>query len=213
MRVVRSGIGGMRGERGFTLPELVAAIAILGILLAIAIIVLLGLLERWRVEAATNQLVADLRLAHTRATNQLTDWRLVAVFGREEQDEGPDYYLVRLAEPYGDGGSAPIVAERRPRYFPGNVQMMNVRTTTGFLTDDQGAGWWAAPWAAHEPSSGHTRTLEFNSDGTMRYPKGPNGSLCVSVDTEPRNRVVSLSATSRIRVDYGTDRTCQEPPY
>ena len=60
-----------------TLPEILTAVSIMGIILAIGIIVLLALLERWRVEAAADQFAADLRLAHTRATEQLTDWRVV----------------------------------------------------------------------------------------------------------------------------------------
>src|SRR5918999_6176636 len=66
-----------RDERGYTLPEILTAVSIMGIILAIGIIVLLALLERWRVEAAADQFAADLRLAHTRATEQLTDWREV----------------------------------------------------------------------------------------------------------------------------------------
>ncbi|HZY57775.1 MAG TPA: prepilin-type N-terminal cleavage/methylation domain-containing protein [Rubrobacteraceae bacterium] len=66
-------------EGGFTLPEALTTIAILGVLLAIGIMSWLSILERRRVDAATNQLVADLRLAHTNATNQLTDWRVVLV--------------------------------------------------------------------------------------------------------------------------------------
>jgi prepilin-type N-terminal cleavage/methylation domain-containing protein len=64
-------------EGGYTLPEVLTAVAIVSIILAIGIIVLLALLERWRVEAAADQFAADLRLAHTRATEQLTDWRVV----------------------------------------------------------------------------------------------------------------------------------------
>ncbi len=206
--------GYRRDERGFTMQEMVVTVAILGILAAIAIVIFLALLERWRVEAATNQLVADLRLAHTSASNRLTDWRVVAAFGREEEDEGPDYYLVQLEEPYDAGDPKPNVIERKKRYFPGNVQMMNVQNPSGtYIKDNQGAFDWVNPWEPLELSAADTRTLEFNSDGTMRYPVGPNGSVCVSVDTEPRNRVISLSATSRVRIEYDTDRTCKEPPY
>ncbi len=191
-------------------------IAILGILLAIGVIILLALLERWRVEAATNQLVADLRLAHTSASNQLTDWRVVALFGREEEDEGPDYYLVKLAESYDTGDPKPTIIERKKRFFPGNVQMMNVERPSppgGYIKDNQAADYWVNSWESPDPSAADTRTLEFNSDGTMRYPIGPNGSVCVSVDTNPRNRVVSLAATSRVRIEFDTARTCKEPPY
>jgi prepilin-type N-terminal cleavage/methylation domain-containing protein len=91
-----------KDERGFTLPELMTAIAILGILIAIAIIIWLGILERRRVDAAANQIAADMRLAHTSATNQLTDWRVVLYPNKADEEDGADYYLVRLAQPHDD---------------------------------------------------------------------------------------------------------------
>ncbi|MFL5991892.1 MAG: Tfp pilus assembly protein FimT/FimU [Rubrobacteraceae bacterium] len=60
-----------RNERGFTLQELMTVVAIVGILIAIAVIAFLGLLERWRVEAAADQFAADLRLAHGRGAQPL----------------------------------------------------------------------------------------------------------------------------------------------
>jgi len=86
-------------------------VAIVSIILAIGIIVLLALLERWRVEAAADQFAADLRLAHTRATEQLTDWRVVFM-----PDGSPlgscsssDYCMVKLSGPYGSGDPAPTL--------------------------------------------------------------------------------------------------------
>lgn len=203
MYAVRSKVAEFGGkERGFTLQELLTTIAILGILVAIAVIIFLALLERWRVDAATRQLVGDLRRAHTSATNQLTDWRVVLALDRMEQEEGPDYYLVRLAEPYDSGDPGPTPTRRSPRTFPGNVKVTNVITPAGFLVDDQGASYWAPPWEAQPPPPiPQTRTLEFNTDGTMTFFRSPSGSTCVTVDGNPRNRVISVSATSRVRVE------------
>ena len=180
-----------RDERGFTLHELLVAIAILGILLVIGIIVFLGLLERWRVDAATNQLKADLRLAHTSATNQLTDWRVVFVPDKGDEDEGPDYYLVKLAAPY-PATSPPVVDPEtppEPRTFPANVKVMNIAGSI-----DTGAGGWAVPPTV----VGQTRTVEFNTDGTMRFYGGVSGSTCITIDTNPENRLTVLAATSRV---------------
>src|SRR5215218_8690161 len=166
-----------RDERGFTLQEMLAAVAILIILVVIAVIVFLALLERWRVNAATNQLVADLRLAHASATNQLTDWRVVLVPDQAEPEFGPDYYLVKLANPYEqDDPTPPKVADDtppEPRYFPGDVGILNVR---GALDSETG-------WAVAPSIPGRTRTLEFNTDGAMVFYQGVSGSTCVTVDT------------------------------
>jgi prepilin-type N-terminal cleavage/methylation domain-containing protein len=191
--------------RGFTLQELLTTIAIVGILIAIAVIVFLALLERWRVDAATKQLVGDLRRSHSSATNELTDWRVVLALDRAEQEEGPDYYLLRLAEPYDPGDNAPVVTRRLPRTFPGNVKVTNVITPAGSVVDDQGANYWISPWDAKPPPPvPQTRTLEFNTVGTMTFFKSPSGSACVTVDGNPKNRVISISATSRVRVELDT---------
>jgi prepilin-type N-terminal cleavage/methylation domain-containing protein len=69
--------GSFEDERGFTLVEVLTTIILMGILLAIAFPVLFGVVEGRRVDSATNQLAADLRLAHTRATNRLEQWQVV----------------------------------------------------------------------------------------------------------------------------------------
>ncbi len=176
-------------EAGATLPELLVALAILGILIAIAVIVWLGILERRRVDAATNQLIADMRLAHTSATNQLTDWRIVLIPEAADEDDGPDYHLVRLQAPYPSGGP-PVVTESTPRTFPGNVKVNNIAGTL----DVAGARWSVAPSVP-----GRTRTIEFNTDGAMRFYGAVSGSTCVTVDGEPENRVVVTAATSRVK--------------
>lgn len=198
-------------EQGFTLPEVMATIAILGILIAIAVIIWLGILEQRRVDAATNQLVSDLRLAHSSATNQLTDWRVVVAFERGDEDEGADYYLVRLNGVY-ESGAAPTATRRIPRYFPGNVGMKKVRTPSGFTVDNHAADYWVAPWNSVSSPTPDTRTIEFNSDGTMRFvPSGPNGSVCVTVDDNPQNRVSVTSATSQPRIEYDSDCDTSDP--
>ncbi len=200
-----------REEKGFTLPEVLAGIVILGILIAIAVVIWLGILERRRVEAATNQLVSDMRLANTKATNQLTDWRTVAAFEQGVEDEGADYYLVRLNGVY-ESGRVPNATQRTPRYFPGNVEMKKVRNPSGFITDSQDADYWIAPWDSVPDLLPETRTIEFNSNGTMRFvPRGPNGSICVTVDGDPQNRVSASSATSRVRVEYDSDCDTTKP--
>ncbi len=178
-------------ERGFTLPELVTTIVILGILVAIGVIIFLAILERWRVETATDQLVSDLRLAHSSATNQLTDWRVVLNPEEAGEDEGNDYHMVKLKAPY--PGPTLEAGKITPRTFPANVKIVNI---AGALDTD--SGWVIAPSRANE-----TRTLEFDADGAMNVYQAVSGSTCVTVDGNPQNRVKVLAATSRVKVEPG----------
>src|SRR5688500_9714996 len=60
-------------QRGFSLIELTIVIAIMGIIFAVASSSWFGAVESRKVDSATNQMVADLRQAHTQATNRLAN--------------------------------------------------------------------------------------------------------------------------------------------
>jgi prepilin-type N-terminal cleavage/methylation domain-containing protein len=65
--------GAWKEERGFTLIELVLVIVLMGIVMAIASSSWLDAIESRKVDTATNQVVADLRYAHSQATNRLAN--------------------------------------------------------------------------------------------------------------------------------------------
>jgi hypothetical protein len=80
------------------------------------------------------------------------------------------------------------------RIFPANVKVVNI---SGALDEDPYSNnWYVSPSVLNQ-----TRTLEFNSDGTMRFYQAVSGSTCVTVDGDPQNRVVVLAATSRVKVE------------
>lgn len=173
-----------RNERGFTLPELLTTIAILGILISIAMILWLGLLERWRVESAANQLASDLRSSHSRATNQLTDWRVVLT------PDSPHYKLIRLSGPY-PSVSPPTVVKTVDRSLPEGTKVLS--TSNPADPDDV---------QTVSPSiAGTTRTVEFSSDGSARALGGASGTIRVSSsDGSPSIDITFVLSTSRIKI-------------
>ncbi|CAN5782306.1 hypothetical protein BH18ACT11_BH18ACT11_15500 [soil metagenome] len=81
--------GDWKDERGFTLIEVMVTIIVMGIVFAIASSTWFRVVESRRVDSATKQVVADLRLAHTSATNRLEDWRV------EMDADTPSYRIYR----------------------------------------------------------------------------------------------------------------------
>ena len=197
----------LEGERGYTLPEILTAVTIMGIVLAVGIIVLLALLERWRVEAAADQFAADLRLAHTRANEQLTDWRVVFM-----PDGTPvsrcseaDYCLVKLNSPYGSGDPAPTLDDSvapAARELPDRTKIKEVTFDADCSHGDRNAVIPPSYCGSEGTQEGATRTLEFNSNGTVRTLRpGQSGTVVISSeDGSPVCPVVFNAPTSRIRI-------------
>ena len=87
----------LEDERGFTLVEVTIVIIIMGLVFAIASSAWLGAIGSRKVDTATNQVAADLRLANTQATNRLTDSTFVTEAGTIP-DTVPDEVVPRLEE-------------------------------------------------------------------------------------------------------------------
>jgi prepilin-type N-terminal cleavage/methylation domain-containing protein len=194
-------------EGGYTLPEVLTAVAIMSIIPVIGVIVLLALLERWRVEAAADQFAADLRLAHTRATEQLTDWRVVFM------DDGTplsacssaDYCMVKLNFPYGAGDPAPALddaVEPAFRELPDGTRIREVTFDPDCSHGDRNAAIPPSSCGSGGAQDGATRTLEFNPNGTVRTLRpGQSGTVVISSDDgSPVCPVVFNAPTSRTRI-------------
>jgi prepilin-type N-terminal cleavage/methylation domain-containing protein len=204
----RQKIFGVReDEGGYTLPEVLTAVAIMSIILVIGVIVLLALLERWRVEAAADQFAADLRLAHTRATEQLTDWRVVFM------DDGTplsscssaDYCMVKLNFPYGADDPAPALDDSvgpALRELPDGTRIKEVTFDPDCSHGDRNAAIPPSYCGSGGAQGGATRTLEFNPNGTVRTLRpGQSGTVVISSDDgSPVCPVVFNAPTSRIRI-------------
>ncbi len=114
--------GGLcKNERGFTLGEVLITIVIMGIVFAIASSTWQGTIESRQVDSATNQLAADLRLAHTQATNRLVKYQVVLTNGSSGYQVGP-------------AGSL------KTRTLPDDVKISTVLSTIEFKPDGSVTG-------------------------------------------------------------------------
>jgi prepilin-type N-terminal cleavage/methylation domain-containing protein len=110
-----------RDMRGFTLPEVMITIVILGILFAIASSTWQSVVESRQVDSATNQLTSDLRLAHSKATNQLKSHQVVLTNDSSSYQVGPAGSLA-------------------PRTLPDGVKVSTSLSTIEFKPDGSATG-------------------------------------------------------------------------
>jgi Tfp pilus assembly protein FimT len=89
----------------------------MGILFGIATSTWFGVVESRRVDSATNQVVSDLRLAHTSATNRLMSWQVVVPLGG-----GPSYQIG-------------VTGDLRPRTLPEGTELAGGTTLVEFSPD------------------------------------------------------------------------------
>ena len=98
--------GYWKRERGFTLVEVMTAIIIMGIVFAIASSTWFRVIESRRVDSATNQMVSELRRAHTSSINRLQDWKV------DPQMNSRNYRVGPCSDPGVCAAALPITSER-----------------------------------------------------------------------------------------------------
>ncbi len=133
-------------ERGFTLPEVLITIVIMGILFAIASASWQGIVEGRRVDSAANQLVADLRNAHATATNRLFPQTVQLDTGTRNYRVGPT--------------GAPS-----PRTLPEGTQLTTTLTSIEFGANGSASVGGTITVSSDDGSTSHTITL---NDATSR---------------------------------------------
>ena len=169
------GHGFWENERGFTLPEVLITIIIMGLVLAIASSTWFRIIESRTVDSAANQLASDLRLAHTRATNELTDWR-VQIFTDRGDPGQMDYKVMRPSDGFTSERSLP----------EGSM----VSSTGTELNESGGSR------ILRFQSTGAVEAVGGFGDADLDGEIG----ITVSVDGDPSRRLTVVPTTSRVKV-------------
>ena len=179
-----------RDQQGFTLSEVLVTIVIIGIVLAITTASWQNLTNGKRALSAVNQLTADMRLAHTNATNQLAEWRFLyktdgSSFSCAAVADA-DYCLIKISS-----GATPTVTQSVPRDLPEGTRISGTTLTADSSLALLGFG------------SGFS-SIRFKADGSAEA-SSPLGSgttprVMVSANSGSPRSVEVIPATSRVKV-------------
>jgi Tfp pilus assembly protein FimT len=178
-------------------------IVIMGILLSIATSSWFGIVESRRVDSATNQLAADMRLAHSSATNRLAPAKIV--FNRTGAavtcgSSQADYCLV---QPTSSG-----TVKNISRYLPDSDYPNDPADPPKRLVK-------LVSQSIPVDASGTTSTIQFNSNGsaetlgsavtnpviTVRVESDSASATCAASHAKPCHDVALTPATSRVKID------------
>jgi Tfp pilus assembly protein FimT len=150
-----------------------------------------NVVESRRVDSATSQFVADMRLAHTKATTQLATWRVVLNPDMGDENAGADYSLVKL-----DSAGNPVAGSEVSHTLPDNA-LLNSPTLLPL-------GGTRAVQFAPDGSASVVGTLNLSATATDGCPSGTptvGPRIRITVDNNPMHCITFNEVTSRIEID------------
>lgn len=126
----------VQAKRGVTLIELMVAIALLAVLLTLGLPTFAGLLRQWRLDAAVDSFVGDLRLARSTATRTSRPVVLCVRNGNAcgTSTDWTAGWLV-FSDLNGDNtldNGEPVIADRGP---PAGIAVMTAPANLGFRSN------------------------------------------------------------------------------
>lgn len=160
------------------MPEVMITIIILGILAGIAIPSWWSVVESRRVDSATNQLVADLRLAHSKASSRLTVYRVCF------PSNSVTYQIGLQTGP----GTEPCAVSLETRTLPDGTQTGTAPVTPAAIA-------FCADGSMEAPPTG-----TVCPNGTASPSLTGTTTITVGSDGDPSTNIEVNKATSRVKV-------------
>ena len=165
--------GYWQSERGFTLIEVLIIIAVMMIVLTAASSTWFNAVESRRVDSSTNQMVAELRRAHTNSTNRLEDWQV------DPRPPGDQINSYRIGPCEGPCGGAEL-------------------STPLLYLDECGAD--CPPETMFPPAMSGVRVTFYPDGGAQFFGTGGNIIQVAAADGLPCRQIQVNTVTSRVEV-------------
>jgi type IV fimbrial biogenesis protein FimT len=175
---------------GFTLIELMIAVAVLGVLVAVGIPSFSKLIAENRMAGVTNEFTASLQLARSEAVRRGGTVSVRSVSGAETFQTGWNVF----AETASSGSTG--------TYDTGDTYVQQASTVGGKTVISRTDSSWAV-----DTSSSARMYIAFNSRGALASGAAAYFRLCDSGNTSIKGRGVSVSVTGRVTLE-STTLTC-----